>query len=316
MSVAAGLGTELFDHPALLYSSAEEYVDGVAPFVRAGLDAGDPVLVAVPGPNLDLLRDHLGADAGRVLWRDMQVDGKNPGRIIPGVLLAFAEANAGRRVRIVGEPIWAGRTTIEYPACAQHEALINAVFTGRDAAILCPYDVAGLDRAAVADAYRTHPVMADVGGRWTSPGYDDPIRVAAGFNLPLPDPPDTAATMTVSLATLRAVRRFVGDHASRAGLPADLVADLVLAVNELTTNTVEHTVGGTGTLSIWTADRALVCQVHDAGHIANPLAGRLPATLPGRESGHGLLMVNQLCDLVRVHTQPGTTTVRVHTTLR
>jgi anti-sigma regulatory factor (Ser/Thr protein kinase) len=314
MSVTADLETELFDHPALLYSGPEEYVAGVAPFVRAGLDARDPVLVAVPGPNVDLLRDHLGADEDRVLWCDMRVAGKNPGSIIPGVLLAFAEANTGRRVRIVGEPIWAGRTTIEYPACAQHEALINAVFTGRDAAILCPYDVDGLDGAAVDDAYRTHPVMTNAGGRWSSPWYDDPIRVAAGFNLPLPDPPVTAATTTVNVATLRAVRQFVADHAHRAGLPAERAADLVLAVNELTTNTVEHS-GGTGTLSAWTADHALVFQVHDTGHIANPLAGRLPASPPGREGGHGLLMVNQLCDLVRVHTQPGTTTVRVHAKL-
>ena len=122
-----------FVHPALLYRDDEEYLDGTVPFIRAGLAAGEPVAVAVPGRNLELLRTALGADTDRVVMRDMTVAGRNPGRIIPTVLLAFAGAHPGRRVRIIGEPIWAGRSAVEYPACAQHEALINAAFTGRPA---------------------------------------------------------------------------------------------------------------------------------------------------------------------------------------
>ena len=38
---------------------------------------------------------------------------------------AFVREHPGSRVRIVGEPIWAERTDEEYPACAEHEALIN-----------------------------------------------------------------------------------------------------------------------------------------------------------------------------------------------
>ena len=110
------------------------------PFIRDGLAAGEPVAVAVPGPNLRLIRDALGADAAQVLLRDMTVAGRNPGRIIPTVLLAFANAHPGRRVRLIGEPIWPGRSAAEYPACAQHEALINAAFAGRPATILCPYN--------------------------------------------------------------------------------------------------------------------------------------------------------------------------------
>src|SRR4051812_42135150 len=97
-----------FDHPALLYRDADEYLAGTVPFVLEGLAGGEPVAVAVPGPNLQLIRDALGGDAERVLLRDMTVAGRNPGRIIPSVLLAFANAHPGRRVRLIGEPIWAG----------------------------------------------------------------------------------------------------------------------------------------------------------------------------------------------------------------
>jgi anti-sigma regulatory factor (Ser/Thr protein kinase) len=300
-----------FDHPALLYRGADEYLAGTLSFVTDGLAAGDPVMVAVPGPNLDLIRRGLdSAGRGRVRLYDMSVAGRNPGRILPGVLLAFAAANPGRRVRIIGEPIWPGRTGIEYPACVQHEALINAAFHGRDAAILCPYDVARLDRRAVDDAYRTHPVLADATTQWQNPAYADPVAVAADFNRPLPDPPAAAETFGVEAASLVAMRRFITGRAGAAGIQPDRVFDLAVAVNELATNTIEHG-GGKGTLAVWRENGYLVCQVSDGGHIGDPLAGRIPPS-GDQVRGRGLVLVNQVCDLVRMHTRPGATTIRLY----
>jgi anti-sigma regulatory factor (Ser/Thr protein kinase) len=299
-----------FAHPALLYRNDEEYLAGTVPYIRDGLDAGEPVAVAVPGANLRLIRDALGADAERVLLRDMTIAGRNPGRIIPTVLLAFADAHPGRRVRLIGEPIWAGRSATEYPACAQHEALINAVFAERAATILCPYNTELLDPLWVTDAHRTHPVMIDSAGRYDSLGYLDPITVAAGFNLPLADPPADAAAITVDVHTLPAARHFVSAYAISAGVARERVGDLVLAVNELATNAAEHG-GGSGELTVWTQGDYLVCQLADRGCFRDPLAGRIPvpADVPG---GRGLLLVNQLCDLVRMHTTPAGTIIRIH----
>ncbi|MCZ9342699.1 ATP-binding protein, partial [Streptomyces sp. TRM76130] len=52
-----------------------------------------------------------------------------------------------------------------------------------------------------------------------------------------------------------------------------------------------------------------VCEVRDAGRLADPLAGRRPAARDQR-GGRGLLLVNLVSDLVRVHTGPDGTTVR------
>jgi anti-sigma regulatory factor (Ser/Thr protein kinase) len=302
---------EPFTHPALLYSDDDEYLAGTVPYIREGLAAGEPVAVAVPADRLALIRDALSADAERVLLRDMMVAGRNPGRIIPTVLLAFANAHPGRRVRLIGEPIWAGRSATEYPACAQHEALINAAFTGRPATILCPYNTRLLDPAWIEDAYKTHPIMVDAGGGFDSIHYDEPALVAAAFNLPLPDPPSHAATLTVDLFALPAVRRMVTEHAERAGLSPQRTEDLVLAVNELTTNTVRHG-GGTGILALWADDDQLVCQLADNGCLSDPLAGRIPVPPDALGGGRGLLLVNQLCDLVRVHTTSAGTTIRAY----
>ena len=299
-----------FAHPALLYRDTDEYLDATVPFVRDGLAAGEPVAVAVPTANLALLRRALGPDEERVVWRDMTVAGRNPGAIIPTVLLAFANAHADQRVRIIGEPIWAGRTSAEYPACAQHEALINSAFAGRAATILCPYDVSALDPAWVDDAHRTHPVMETATLRWDSPRYTDPVAVAAGFNQPLPQPPPGAASVTVDLVTVRGARRFAAERATLAGLSEARIPDLALAINELAANSIRHG-GGSGRLAVWVEDDQVVCQLQDGGFLTDPLAGRIPP--PIRSSGgRGLMMVNQLCDLVRVHTTTSGTTVRIY----
>jgi anti-sigma regulatory factor (Ser/Thr protein kinase) len=305
---------ELFDHPALFYRDADDYLAGTLPFIRAGLDAGDPVLVAVPGANLTHIRDGLGSAADQVRMHDMTVAGRNPGRIIPAVLLAFVAAHPGRRARIIGEPIWPGRDEVEYPACAQHEALINTAFAGQDAAILCPYDIEHLDQQMIDDAYRTHPVLVTATSRWASPDYRDPVAVAASFNRPLPAPPAHAVTVAVEFGELPSLRRFITQQASAAGLTVDRVEDLTLAVSELAANTLEHT-DGAGTLAIWTEQSQLVCQLRDTGHLTDPLVGRVPPP-SGAAGGRGLVIVNQLCDLVRIHTAPGATTTRLHMSLR
>jgi anti-sigma regulatory factor (Ser/Thr protein kinase) len=300
-----------FDHPALLYRGSEDYLAGTVPFIEDGLAGGYPVMVAVPAANLGLIRDALGASADEITMHDMSQAGRNPGRIIPSVLLRFADTHAGHPVRIIGEPIWPGRDRMEYPACVQHEALINSVFEGRDAAVLCPYDVTGLDDAAIADAYRTHPVMLADGQRSDSARYAHPFTVAADFNVPLPDPPEHAMRLALGRTPLSAVRRWIDQFATAAGLPHERVADLTLAANELVSNTMTHA-DGIGLLSIWIEDRHVVCQIADGGHIHNPLAGRVPPGLRDATGGRGLLLVNQLSDLVRVYTRPGATTIRIH----
>ncbi|MEU4428489.1 sensor histidine kinase [Actinoplanes sp. NPDC024001] len=300
-----------FDHPGLLYASREEYVDGTAGFVRAAAGAGDPVLVAVPGPNLELLRGALADLGDAVTFADMAVEGRNPGRIIPGVLLAFAAEHSGSRVSIVGEPIWAGRTEVEYPACAAHEAMINAVFAGRDAAILCPYDVAALDHDRVRDAWHTHPVMIVDGARRSSPWYADPLHTAERFNQPLPAVPSAAATIAYGRpADLSRVRRFVAANADAAGLSPARADDLIVAVNELAENTIAHT-AGSGVVSAWPETGRLICQIDDRGAFADPLAGRIPP--PGHiEGGRGLILAHQLCDLVRINARADGTSIRLH----
>jgi anti-sigma regulatory factor (Ser/Thr protein kinase) len=303
---------EAFVHPALFYRSEQEYTRQTVSFLREGLDNGEPMAVAVPGPNLELIKSGLGADAEGILFLDMTEAGRNPGRIIPKVLRGFADAHPQGRVRIIGEPIWAGRSAVEYPACAQHEALINAAFEGRAVTILCPYDEVRLDPQVIADARVTHPTLISGEGReWVSDVYDWQAIVSR-YNQELPTAGD-AAVFSYGEEDLPAVRHFAHAQAARLGLAGERLMDVKLAVAELTTNSVVHG-GGRGTLAIWTEQEQLVIEVRDAGRLTDPLAGRRPPER-GQVGGRGLLLVHYVSDLVRVHTGDDGTAVRFYLSL-
>jgi hypothetical protein len=179
------------------------------PFLLDGQAVGEPAAVAVPGPNLDAIRDEFaarGGDIDRVRWLDMINAGRNPGRIIPAVLRAFADQHDGQRVRIIGEPIWRGRSGVEYPACVQHEALINAAFRGRPATILRPYDARQLEPVALADALATHPIVVDEQGERPSDAYE-PDGVVSRYNQPM-DTPASPHRFSVSATELAMVRQW------------------------------------------------------------------------------------------------------------
>jgi anti-sigma regulatory factor (Ser/Thr protein kinase) len=281
----------------------------LARFVLEGLAGSQPVLVAAPPRNLAALRGVLGGAAAAVTMADMTDVGRNPAGILGGVLGAFADRHPQRRVRIIGEPVWVGRTAAEYPACVQHEALINAAFAGREVSVVCPYDAGRLPVGVLADARSTHPELWSDGARTISSDFA-PAAALQRYNRPLPTSL-TGATYTVrGVPDLRRARSFAARYARWSGLDADRVGDLQLITTELATNSLEHA-GSPCRLSFWQQDDHLICEARDGGRFGDPLAGRRPLRAHGAR-GRGLFLVNALADLVRTHTGPGGTTIHAY----
>jgi anti-sigma regulatory factor (Ser/Thr protein kinase) len=132
-------------------------------------------------------------------------------------------------------------------------------------------------------------------------------RQAGGGPLPAPPPGAMSYRYTTDLAAVRAV---VYRYAMQAGLPESRAIDLVLAVSEVAANTVRHA-RSPGSLKIWYDTEEIVCQIQDEGVIADPLAGhRRPSLEAG--GGHGLWIVNQVCDEVELRSDETGTTIRLH----
>jgi anti-sigma regulatory factor (Ser/Thr protein kinase) len=125
---------------------------------------------------------------------------------------------------------------------------------------------------------------------------------------PSPDPDDPMSyTYTTDLAAIRAV---VYRYAIQAGLTEARAIDLTLAVSEVAANTVKHA-KSPGSLNIWYDKKEIVCQVHDEGVITDPLAGRREPSLDAL-GGHGLWIVNHVCDQVEIQSGETGTTIRMH----
>ncbi len=300
-----------FQHWALFYRGIDGFIEGTLPFVVDGVNVGEPVLVAAPPDRLEALADALGdiddEETDDVRFLNMTDAGRNPGRILSTVLLPFSREHPGQRVRIVGEPIWAQRTALEYPACVEHEALINTAFAGRDATILCPYDESTLRTAVIDDARTTHPHLLESREVMPCQEYAEPDLVVAARNRPLADPPVYAVTLTVTVGDLPGVRQFAADRARTAGLPAHRAEEAAEAIHELTL--ARLLLSKSTSLGAWAENGSFVCQVGDGG----PASDRRAEWAPAHE-GHprGMLRVHQLADLVRVSTAPNRSTVRIY----
>jgi anti-sigma regulatory factor (Ser/Thr protein kinase) len=303
-------GVEPFRHEALLYGGIDGFVDGTVPFLRAGAEDGDAMLVVVDAAKIDALRETLGPDVPAVTFADMAEVGANPARIIPA-WRAFVDSHPKRRLRGIGEPISAARSAAELVECQRHEALLNVAFADTAGfSLLCPYDVDALDPAVIELAHHSHPVIVSDGAQRASSAYRDLDAVAAPFAAPIPDTPGHADGVAFDRHSLAAVRDLAGSRALAAGLSSERTDDLVLAVNELATNSVTHG-GGQGVLRLWSEPDAVICEISDAGGVVEPLAGRERPTA-GRAGGRGLWLCNQLCDLVQIRAYPEGGVVRLH----
>jgi anti-sigma regulatory factor (Ser/Thr protein kinase) len=297
-----------FRHEAVLYAGEGAFLAGTVPFIREGVARGEPVLVVVGARKIARLRAALGADGAHVQFADMAAVGRNPARIIPA-WEAFVHAHAGRPVRGIGEPIGPERGAAELVECHHHEALLNLAFARTPAfELLCPYDTAALDPAVVAHARRTHPRTRRDGCAHDSDDYD--ALLSATLAQPLDEPHGPVRTLGIDRHALTAARATVARFAAGAGLRGRRLSDLVLAVSEITGNSVRHG-GGTGVLRVWREDDRVVCDVRDAGRISDPLAGRRRPE-PGQPGGYGLWLANQLCDLVQIRALARGGAVRLH----
>jgi anti-sigma regulatory factor (Ser/Thr protein kinase) len=301
-----------FQHEALIYEGLDRFSAGVLPFIREGIEAEEPMMVAVGAERIAMLRDALGDQAGTVQFVNMTELGRNPGRIIP----AWEEFLAAHRtdsepIRGIGEPIWAGRSADELVECQLHESLLNVAFAdAENFRLLCPYDRGALDGAVMHEACCSHPAVVRDGARHASASYREGDELLAPFTTPLAPPRAPVDALSFDRDTLEDVRTLVAHRGDGAGLDPDRAANLVLATNEAAANSVRHA-GGRGVLRVWQEPESLICEVKDPGVVDDPLVGRRRPTID-QTGGWGVYIAHQVCDLVQLRSGRQGTAVRLH----
>jgi transcriptional regulator with XRE-family HTH domain len=155
--------SQLLEHRAFVYDSDNDYLATVVPYVRDGARRGEAVLAVTTKQQIRRLRTALGDDAALVDFHSSAGWYQTP----TGALHKYRRYLERRLesgapwVRIVGEPIWAGRSEAEIDKWVRYEAIINLSFLTSPATIVCPYDARLLTPAVIGAAHRTHPELAD-----------------------------------------------------------------------------------------------------------------------------------------------------------
>jgi len=302
---------DTYAHSALFYETLEGLTASLADFVAAGIAGDENVMVVVDAKRGEMLRERLGTAQGFALADSADVY-TSPTRTLTAYIDTVRDGTAeGRRMRVAGEPIWAGRSLVELQQWSCVESACNAAFADSMLTMLCPYHVTALHPEIVSTARRTHPVVRDRHGAASSPEYVEPERFHLAMRCsPLPPPPPGESTLVVLTADAVAhARATVDAFAGARWIVTDRRADLVAAVDEVVSAATAESASNLS-IRMWTEGRGLTCDI--AGRWSVP-AG-FPAFLRTAQESDGvpgMWMPGQRCDLIAIRELAGTTTVRL-----
>ncbi|CCH30357.1 sensor histidine kinase [Actinosynnema sp. NPDC047251] len=304
------MSNEHFRHDAAVYADDDEFLTMSVPFVEDGLALGEPVLVTTTPANLELLRSALGERAHRFDFAETAYFGRRPpARATEFIRYWQRKAGpVGRNVRVLAEPLWAGRTRADVRAWRRMEAGLNVVLADTNVWMICPYDARVVGEEGLAHALRTHPTHVRGTDVLESPDYVEPGEYARACDaVPMPPRPDDVETLPLG-GDPNALRRFVFEHAARLGLTEQHAALLTVAVGEAL-----RFVGDDGHLALWPAGGSVVCELSGASAVdVAPFAGfRPPELTAAAEPGEGLWVTRQICESVEVRTEGGVTVLRL-----
>lgn len=302
---------QLFCHAFASYSSALDLVTQAEPMISAALGRGEPVAIALRPATERLLYPALGRTPGLVsLTYPTGPDG------LSGQTVAVRRARELRELTSAGHPVTvitehdSRLDGVDGRFWTELDAALNVALADLPVRMVCFFPELPLHLEVLDGARRNHPFHLVGGTLQQNPEHLPPREVLSHRPATAPlllGPPDVRVRF--SAWQLCEVRSVVARAAAVAGFDRARVEDVVLAVNEVATNAVEHG-APEAELSVWQDRTGLVCEVHDRGVLADPLPGLRPPH-PADTRGRGLWIARQLCDVLHVWTDADGTHVRI-----
>lgn len=299
-----------FVHQGCVYASDDEFLRMAVPFVDEGLRREEPVLVTTTPVNIDLMQTALGRRARHVDYAETAFFGRRPPQRVAAFTGYRHRHPRAARVRILAEPVWAGRSARQIEAWECMESALNAVLAGTGIHMICPYDARTVAPEIVGNARRTHPHLVDGTDVAPSAGYTEPVAFVRRRAAPLPRRPCDAVTLTFT-GDLSRIRHAIVMESAMLGLAGERLMIFSAAVSELLTAAPGP---GTGVPSVALCARPgeVVCDVHlPATTSLDPFIGLHPPTLDPRP-GDGFWLARQICDHLDVRPGPDGATIRLH----
>ncbi|MDX6664257.1 MAG: hypothetical protein QOG68_463 [Solirubrobacteraceae bacterium] len=170
----------MLEHRVFPYDTDDQFQTTMGTFLGEGIERSEANLAVTTGANIELLREHLGKDARSVSFVEAS-DWYSSPRAALEAYRSFCDVNVKRGsawVRVIGEPVWSGRSDAEVRAWTQYESLLNLVFGATPLTVVCPYDERAVPPEIVRQAHLTHPHAVGAHGVSTCPDYTDPERFA------------------------------------------------------------------------------------------------------------------------------------------
>jgi transcriptional regulator with XRE-family HTH domain len=170
----------MLEHSVFPYRADDQFQATIGSFLAEGIERSEAVLAVTSAANIELLREHLGKDAGKVEFVDAKGWYSTPIGALEG-FGSFCDAKLQRGagwVRVVGEPVWAGRSDADVRLWTRYESLLNLAFAASPMTLSCPYDERSVGPEIVCQAHLTHPRAMGDGGITLNPEYADPRRFA------------------------------------------------------------------------------------------------------------------------------------------
>ncbi len=164
------------DHRALFYEDESQFLTAAAAFLGHGVDRSEAALAVTSAAKIEALRERLGPRAKGVEFADHLDWYRSPSDALAGYgkFVKASLSGGAPWVRILGEPVWRGRSRVKRREWSRYEALLNLVFSRDPVSVLCPYDRARLDGEVIEVAHATHRDTVQREALSPSPSYSDP----------------------------------------------------------------------------------------------------------------------------------------------
>jgi anti-sigma regulatory factor (Ser/Thr protein kinase) len=293
MRTGRALGCVGHVHEAGFYSSDEEFLALIVPFVTEGQAAGEPVVIGYDERKCDLLSATLERPGEVTYIVDSRLYA-TPARAIEAYRQQFEQhvAAGADQIRIAGDVPHEGNGG-RFAGWDRYESAVNVVWQDYPVFSRCLYDATTVADPVRDVVERTHRRLLTPDGHVVTslryqevPDFD---RVPPAAD-PLEGTPPGVALVD---ASLKQIRRRIAEAARRRVDPAT-IDELLYALSEAVINAQLY---GRPPITVraWTATDRIVVRVRDTGPgPTDPLTGLVPAPDGTVGAGLGLWLAHQL----------------------